>query len=405
VTAVNSKVHTPRLPRALAVRLATGALAVAGALVVTSAAAARPSSTKAPAPDVKPPLPPANVTLSVDAPTTRGPWTMRVTNEGEVPVTLVADARLLSLEVTPRGARAAERCELPADMRPRDDLGRPIVLPPKRTYAERFEPRLYCLENRKLDALAAGSIVVARLGWAGKSTRPPLEVAPIEGMEAEIAPSKSITSAPIALPDEPTPAAIAKEPVEGRPAPRVETVLSLAAPRSVDAGSEDEIALTVTLQNKGHRAAIVRFRPETLAFEVLGPRGVRHCGWSANVSAPTPDLFSSLAAGATESLAVMLSAYCPSGVFDQAGFYVVRATLDTRKASGAEVGLRTFDGQVIAHAPTLVRLHHGVQPEPLVRPRLQPPSVEPSPAEAQAPEAPETPEPSSPPLAPPEAPR
>jgi hypothetical protein len=389
---VNSKSLTSRLPRALAVvSLALGPLVVTSAAGAAGAAAARPAAAKKPPPEVKPALPPANVTLTIDAPTTRGPWTMRVTNDGEVPVTLVADARLLTLEVTARGAHAAERCELPADMRPQDDLGRPVVLPPKRTYAERFEPRLYCLESRKLDALAAGSIVVARLGWTGKSTRPPLEVAPIEGMEAQIAPSKSIASAPIALPDEPTPAAIAKEAIEGHPVPRVETLLALAAPRSVDAGSEDEIAVTVSLENKGHRTAIVRFRPETLAFEVLGPNGVRHCGWASNVSAPTPDLFSSLAAGATESLAVMLSAYCPSGVFDRAGFYVVRATLDTRKASGAEIGLRTFDGQVIAQAPTLLRLHRGAQPEPLIRPRLQPPAAAPSPAEAQAPEPPEAP--------------
>jgi hypothetical protein len=376
-------------------RRARGTLALAAAMAAAclpGVAGARPALTKKAEP--APTVPPANVTLGIEAPTTRGPWTMRVTNEGDLPVALVADARLLSLDVTARGARVAEHCELPSDMRPQDDLGRPIVLPPKRTYAERFEPRLYCLESRKLDALAAGSTVVARLGWAGKTLRPPLVIAPIEGLEAQIAPSKSITSAPIALPDEPTAAALAKEPLEGRPAPRVETVLALEAPRSFDAASRSEIALNLSLVNKGHRAAVVRFKPETLGFEVLGPYGATHCGWSANASAPTADLFTTLAPGRTESLTVMLADYCPTRTFDQAGFYVVRATLDTRKASGAEIGLRSFDGQVIAVAPTLVRLRHGGQPDVLVRPRLQPPSVEPAPA---APPAPAPPPPSEPP--------
>jgi hypothetical protein len=257
-------------------------------------------------------------------------------------------------------------------MRPQDDLGRPIVLPPKRTYAERFEPRLYCLESRRLDALAPGTIVVARLGWSGKGVRPPLEVAPVEGMEAQIAPSKSIVSAPIALPDEPTAAASPKDFVEGKPAPRVETLLGLEAPRSVDASSQDQIAVPLSLVNKGHRTAIVRFRPETLAFEVLGPGGADHCGWSSLASAPTRDLFTAVGPGASVGLTVMLAAYCPTRTFQQPGFYVVRASLDTRKASGAEIGIRSFDGQVIAATPTLVRLRHGSQVEALVRPRLQP---------------------------------
>jgi len=374
-SASSTSVTFRRMRGGLASFVAFAAFATANA--GASPAAAHPSSAKTTPGDAKaelsPAPPSASVSLTIDAPTTRGPWTMHVTNDGDVPVTLVADARLLSLEVTARGARAAEHCELPAEMRPQDDLGRPIVLPPKRTYAERFEPRLYCLESRRLDSLAAGSIVVARLGWPGKTARPPLEVAPVEGMESQLAPSKSITSAAIALPDEPTPIPATKDFAEGRPVAHVETLLALDAQRSVDASSRNEIAVALTLVNNGHRAAIVRFRPETIAFEVLGPSGADHCGWSTLASAPTRDLFATLGPGGSTALTVMLSDYCPTRAFDRAGFYVVRASLDTRKASGAEIGLRTFDGQVIAAAPTLIRLRHGSAPEPLVRPRLQPP--------------------------------
>jgi hypothetical protein len=296
---------------------------------------------------------------------------MRVTNDGDVPVTIVADARLLSLDVTPRSVRKPEHCELPGEMRPQDDLARPLVLAPKRSYAERFEPRLYCLEGSRLDALAPGAIVTATLGWSGHGTRPPLMVSPIEGLESRVAPSKSIKSLPIALPDEPTPT-LAPVKEEAEAAARGETTtFALESARSVDAASPSDIAIPITLVNRGHRAAIVRFRPETLGFEVVGPRGTDHCSWSALPGAPTPDLFAAIGPGATTTLTIVLSAYCPAGVLERSGLYVVRAALDTRKASGAEIGIRSFDGQVIATSPTIVRLRRGTATEALVRPTLE----------------------------------
>jgi hypothetical protein len=314
--------------------------------------------------------PPANVTLTIDASTPRGPWKMRVTNEGDVPVTIVADARLLALDVTPRSARKAEHCELPGEMRPSDDLARPLVLPPKRTYAEPFEPRLYCLEGRRLDALAPGAIVTATLGWSGHGARPPLLVSPIEGLESHVGPSKSIKSLPVALPDEPT-STLAPPRDEAGPASRDEPTLALESARSVDAASPSDIAIPITLVNKGHRATIVRFRPETLGFEVVGPKGAEHCSWAALPSAPTRDLFATLGPGTATTLTIVLSAYCPARALEKSGLYVVRASLDTRKASGAEIGIRSFDGQVIATAPTIVRLRRGSGTEPLVRPALE----------------------------------
>ncbi len=313
---------------------------------------------------------PADVTLSIEASSPRGAWKMRVTNEGAVPITLVADARLLALEVTPRSARKAEHCELPAEMRPQDDLSRPLVLPPKRSYAERFEPRLYCLEGSRLEALAPGAIVTATLGWAGRGSRPPLTITPIAGVEPRVAPAKSIKSAPIALPDEPTPTPTPPVDVAALAA-RGEANLAIQSGRSVDAASSSEIAIPITLVNRGQRASIVRFRPETLAFDVVGPRGADHCAWSALPSAPTPDLFTTLGPGAETSLTIVLAAYCPVRVLATAGLYVVRASLDTRKASGAEIGIRSFDGQVIGTTPTVVRLRRGTAAETLVRPTLE----------------------------------
>jgi hypothetical protein len=366
------------------VRVVTGGLLPA--LVVftaTAAGAAAPPSTPAASkrtpPKTEEVLPAANVTLTIEASTPRGPWKMRVTNDGDVPVTLAADARLLALDVTPRSARKSEHCELPAEMRPQDDLGRPLVLPPHRSYAERFEPRLYCIDGARLEALAPGAIVTATLGWSGKGTRPPLVISPIEGVEPRVAPAKAIKSAAIALPDEPTPSPVPHRD-EGMAGTHTETNLALETGRSVDAPSVSEIVIPVTLANKGSRAVIMRFRPETLAFDVIGPQGATHCGWPVLLSPPSRDVFTTLGAGASTSLTVVLSAYCNVKALTLPGLYVVRGSLDTRSASDAEIGIRSFDGQVIATSPTLVRLRRGTATEPLVRPTLERAPTAPTPS-------------------------
>jgi hypothetical protein len=326
-----------------------------------------------PVPDVK---------LTLEAPTQRGTWTMRVTNGGDVPVRLVADARLLVLEVTPRGTAKPVRCELPADMRPDDDMERPLVLPPGRSYVEHFEPRLYCFGQHLLDALAQGSTVVGRLGWlGGNKTRPPFEVASIAGVEPELAPLKEIASPPIGLPDEPSATLETAEP--RRPDDPDPATLTLRGPASIDAEQATGIGITVTLHNGGKRAVIVRLRPETLRFSVTGPLGPEECRWPLAPVAAMRELFTTVPAGGDADLNVLIDAYCPGHSFDEPGLVVVRPELDTRKASGADVALRTFDGRVLAKKPVIVRLHHGHKHPRLQHPHLEPlPSSTPSPAAA-----------------------
>ncbi len=325
-----------------------------------------PAKTKAPLPE---PKPTPNVKLTIDAPTTRGPWTMRISNAGDIPVRVAADASLLSLEVTPRGARSAVRCELPEDMRPSSDRERALVLPPKRSYAETFEPRLYCFAE-KLDALAPGSVVVGRLGWTtGPRTGAPFEVTPIEGIEPELAPLKSIDAEPIALPDERTaPLGTAEHPEEVD-SPR----LSLSGAAAVDAESPNEIEIPVTIRNETERTVVVRFRPEVISFDVATAGRLEHCGWPTMPAAAIPEMFTTLPPNGSETLDLGLADYCTKGgALNQSGLLVVRPRLDTRNASGQAIGLRTFDGALSATKPTVVRLHRGASPVgPLVRPRLE----------------------------------
>jgi hypothetical protein len=310
--------------------------------------------------------PQAEVQLNIDAPTPRGPWTMRIVNDGTLPVRVVADARWLTLDVTPRGARRAERCELPAEMRTEDVAGRNLVLPPKQAYVEIFEPRLYCFSGKALSALSPTSIVVAHLGWMGKGATD-WELTPIDGVEPAVAPRKHLDAPPVALPDEqfpPGPVA----PSSGERAP-----LTLEAPEILDVESPDEIAFPVTLHNRGPLPSFVRFRPDTMGFEVLGPSGKGLCAWPTLPAAPTRELFVRLLPGASTQMTFAMAAFCGGDSLDREGLLVVRPFLDTRSAGGQSIGLTGFAGQVRATAPTFVRLRRGRQPPVRTPPQLAPP--------------------------------
>jgi hypothetical protein len=288
---------------------------------------------------------------------------VRLTNDGDVPVSIAADARLVTLDVIERSARRPVHCELPADMRPADDLERALVVPPKKSYVESFEPRVYCFSAAAQDALAGGSIVIAHLGWKATGTKPPFEVWPIDGVEPIVAPLHSVSSPPIALPDDPTPA-----PVD--PLPAGSARLQLVGARVVEGTSPTRVEIPVTLHNEGSRAVTVRFRPETLAFEVVGQTGVTDCGWPTPPTAAIRELFTTVPSGGSTTLSVLLGAYCAGHVFDNPGLLVVRPRVDTRKASGDSIGVRSFEGVVVATRPTVVRLHSGTAAPRVHRPRL-----------------------------------
>jgi len=350
-------------------RFTTMGLWAVVSLASTSADAATSPAPKArhkvpAAPPAAPPAPPP-VKLSLQIPSTVGLWTMHLTNEGDVPVIVVADARLLRLEVTARGAARARTCDLPADMRPQDDLQRALVLAPEHEYVETFDPRLYCLRGADLAALAPTSIVVARLGWPGAGSSPPLEIAAVDGVKPDIAPRKSIESEPVSIPDE------IDESSEPAHRSADDPKLLLSAARAVDAEAPNGLEIPVTLVNEGSRAVVVRFRPETIGFDVIGPGGAQRCAWPALPAAPLPSLFTTLAPQASTTLELELSAYCPTRTFDRNGLFLVRPRLDTRAASGARIGVRAFDGVVETKAPTLVRLHRGLASPTAPRPQAR----------------------------------
>jgi hypothetical protein len=323
---------------------------------------------------------PSSITLLLDTPTPQGPWLLRVLNEGDAPARIVADARLLVLDVTPRGARRPVHCELPPDMRPADDLHQPLILPPGQSYADTIEPRLYCFGD-KVGALSPGAVVVARLGWPrDTSSRPPFAVSPIDGVEPTVAWSKTIDGLPVRLPDEATASGTTTDGMPEAqfgaargPDPAIaDARLVLTGAAAVDAASAEDAVIPVSLRNDGSRAMVVHFRPETLAFDVFGPDGIDDCTWPLGPSAPIAEGFATLPPHGSATLNVLLSAYCRTSSLARPGLLVVRPRLDTRFASGVSLGIASWDGTLIATKPTIVRLHRGTSRTPLRRPSLEP---------------------------------
>ncbi len=203
----------------LARRFALVVLALLAPATALAAPPAPPTPPRTPAATTPPPkryyakpkpkvptAPPPSVALTLDAPGPRGTWKMRVENTGDVPVRLVADARLLTLELTPApkdGAAAAKKkkpkpvvCALPADMRPIGDVDRALVLAPKRSYTESIDPRLYCFGAKASEVLAPGTKIVAHLGWwKSHGTSAPFIVSPFEEVTPVVRAEKELVAA------------------------------------------------------------------------------------------------------------------------------------------------------------------------------------------------------------------
>jgi hypothetical protein len=317
--------------------------------------------------------------LALDTPAADAAWTMRLENMGPVPLEILADARALAFEVALPDEERAIRCELPESMRPRLDDDRTLVVPPGRAYAEKLDPRLYCFGERASKALAEGAKVKPIL--VGPAAGPPA-VAPLESIEPRVATERTWAGDESTIGAPTVPPRIAEKPGGGR-------VVEVTASAWMSADRGSDVAIAVTVKNVSSLPVKFLFRPDTLVFDVAGPSGVgltdpsptRRCAPVRSVIAPVPEALTTLAPHADASLTVMLAALCPDHAIDHPGLYMVRAKLDTRGASGSAIGLRTFDGEAEADAPTHVRVERwpGVQP-PMPRPRLaETPVAAPSP--------------------------
>lgn len=363
------------------------------------------SATSARADDVASALSPPPLTVSLTPGTGGGPWKLHVENTGDVPVRIAADPRLLVLDVTPPAdfvdptvktkrpgsAKPAEpkpvRCVLPQDARPATDEGHDLVVPAKRSWSAIIDPLLYCFAAHERAMLVTGATMTAHFGWPappskqGAHAKPvaptaPFVAAPVGAAVGKLAPAKDLVSAPITLTETvagatPSAGAAAAGTSALPPLPHGSAPLVVSMPASLDLARGNEVSSTVTVSNEGEKPVVLLFRPEMLRFNVAGPAGSVACGATRAVDAPLRELYSTIGAKARASLSILVNAVCPADTFDEPGIYRVTAILDTSEASGRPVGLKTWDGEVEAHSPMLLRVRNPRRAEtPTTRPVL-----------------------------------
>lgn len=316
-----------------------------------------------------------NVTLALTPGTAGGPWKLVVTNGGELPVLLAADPRVITLDLFPQNPSAKVvtlRCTLPDDARPSSDEGRELVVPAKRSWSTTFDPLFYCFGAKERALLVPGTTVKAHFGWPAplvtpkKAKKPaapsaPFVVSPVGAAVGQLAPMKvldastfTLTEAVTAAPPPASAAAASPEANEATPAQK--PPLAITATEATDVGRGAEVPITITLANESDRSVTTFFRASTLAFTVNGPAGSVACGSPRAIAEPFRELFTTIGVKGKSSQTLLVTALCPAGTFDEPGVYRVVAKLDTRGTSGRNVGLKTYDGEVIAKTPALIRV-------------------------------------------------
>ena len=335
------------------------------------------------------------------------PWVIAVSNEGNTPTVLVADTRLLWLEVQVPGAKKPITCRLPADLLPKDAEPRlNIKLIPGESVAQLIDPRLYCFASGEQKLLVPGARVVPHLGWPelpnktvwerGKKATSPVPQPPpyvahhadvdvesaVEARKTALKVAKSArtgkgvqkpTNASLGVP---LPVGIDKQLlgpelalkdayVEWSTAKRKDknenpdvSPLELRLVQGSDARTEHNATVQIALRNRSKRPVIVYLRREFVTYNVVGPAGTLSCDPTPDARSPDREAFVTLAPGASRSFASRLAEMCPRDTFDMPGLYIINASYDATE-SGSDWNIAAFTGTVVSSKPANVRIRTG----------------------------------------------
>lgn len=327
------------------------------------------------------------------------PWVMAIVNEGDEPVRLTADPRLLRFEVVVPGKRRKVTCKLPARLYPDLPEKRLMIrLRPGEGVAQAFDPRLYCFTTGGQDELVPGAIVTPSFGWPEKDPKvvwrkgkketvaakqsPPFVAGPVgeealpladpppdkkelDGGAFEEQRVKKLTSEPFALRSEYIKWASTRP--EDREARKNPGPFELLMVQGSDAHAERTATVRISLKNRSKRSRKVYFRRELVSFEVMGPDGMVTCDAQPDVRHPDPQAFSRIGAGGRVTVTSRLIELCPQGTFGRPGFYLVHARFDA-KVAGEEYDVGAYTGTVVSLRPAGVRIRTGEQPFLKARP-------------------------------------
>ncbi len=335
------------------------------------------------------------------------PWIIAVSNEGTEAAHLVADTRLLWLEVTVPDAKKTARCRLPEELLPKQAEPRlDIELSPGEYVAQLIDPRLYCFASGDQKQLVPGARVVPHLGWPdvpnkttwerGKKVSSPVpQPAPFIAYRTSVDVEQSLKARATALkvakaarykkgassPTDaalgiPLPAGIDKQLTgpdltlrvpyaewssktsAASPASADESPLDIHLVQGSDARTEHQATVQFTLRNRSKRKLFLYFRREFITFEVIGPNGVTTCAPAPDDRAPDRHAFAALAPGAKQTYSSRLAEMCPNNTFEMPGLYLVNARYDATE-TGAEWNLSAYTGSIVSYKPANVRIRTG----------------------------------------------
>lgn len=282
---------------------------------------------------------------------------MRV--EGEGPLEVVADRRLLSFEVRPtEGRRRRVRCRHPQAPRAASRARR--LDGETREWREWIDLRMYCW-GRALSALERGAQVEVRYGWRRASrnrwiarrpdTRRTREWVGGARPDAFTFPARSEEAG------QTTRLPMRSDRVEeGRESdePEASPIALSLSPRSSRRGSGISFRVSVRAVEGTERVYV---RPDAFTFTVRGPTGEHRCRLPRGGGNPPPDLFSRIGTrrGATQLLDA--SQFCPDETFERPGVYEVVPKLRLPH-SGAEWELDAVTGR-FSGPPVAMRVTSG----------------------------------------------
>jgi hypothetical protein len=344
------------------------------------------------------------------------PWLLRIVNEGDTPVDLIADTRLLWFEVKLPGQKKATTCKLPDALGPGAAEKRlKVTLEPGEGVQDLFDPRLYCFASGDQKLLVPDAQITPHFGWpalppkkvwkGGKRVEEPAQQQPpfvaegrveaspaapeatedapakpakklgarnaqLEKKKAELAKKKAELEARAKVSDKELVAATFelrseyaawsrrtdKNQNEDPSAPKPPLALSLV--QGSDVRAEHNATVQLTLLNQSPDPAHVYFRRELVTFEVTGPKGVTLCNATPDARVPSREAFVKLTSGAKRTYVSRLAELCPRGTFGTPGLYLVYARFDATE-SGSDVGLSAFTGPVVSEIPAAVRIRVG----------------------------------------------
>ncbi len=308
---------------------------------------------------------------------------IEVTNRDTIPLTLVADAHLLALDITepkptdPKKARHFRpktiRCALPLGIRPSNDGARQLVIPPGASYKENLDARFLCFTQKEHAALVENAIVVGRLGFVGRVGSKPKKTATKgsaivrDASEATTFPLAEIGSSPITI------STAAAEPHDASNTP-----LSVELSRTIDVATSFEAPLQVSLKNEQKQLTHIRLKPEALRLTVYTPEGKGvPCDVVAMKTNPLRELYATLGSKGKVSFTASLSSICPHNTFESQGLYRMIGSYDTSRWRDDNERAHAFSGRLDNNAPngTWIRIRQGKHPLHRSEPTLAAPET------------------------------